>query len=36
MLQPIEAGLSRPWYRLKLPEVLEAEYRAETARQDGL
>ncbi|GJE70201.1 sensor domain-containing diguanylate cyclase [Methylorubrum podarium] len=35
MLQPIEAGLSRPWYRLKLPDVLEAQYRAETARQDG-
>ncbi|QIJ74862.1 diguanylate cyclase [Methylobacterium sp. NI91] len=35
MLQPIEAGLSRPWYRLKLPDALEAQYRAETARQDG-
>ncbi|ARO55943.1 putative diguanylate cyclase (GGDEF domain) [Methylorubrum extorquens] len=35
MLQPIEAGLSRPWYRLKFPDVLEAQYRAETARQSG-
>lgn len=35
MLQPIEAGLSRPWYRLKFPDALEAQYRAETARQSG-
>ena len=35
MLSSIEAGLRRPWYRLKLPTELEAEYRAETARQDG-
>ncbi|AMB45346.1 diguanylate cyclase [Methylobacterium sp. AMS5] len=35
MLQPIEAGLSRPWYRLKFPDALEAQYRTETARQSG-
>ena len=32
----IEAGLRRPWYRLRLPPVLEAHYRAETARGSGL
>ncbi|WP_342148735.1 GGDEF domain-containing protein [Methylorubrum sp. SB2] len=31
----IEAGLRRPWYRLRLPPVLEAQYRAETARGSG-
>ncbi|KQQ20138.1 desulfoferrodoxin [Methylobacterium sp. Leaf123] len=35
MLQPIEAGLSRPWYRLKFPDALEAQYHAETDRQSG-
>lgn len=35
MPPPIEAGLSRPWYRLRLPGALEAQYRAETARQNG-
>ncbi|UMY16441.1 diguanylate cyclase [Methylobacterium organophilum] len=36
MQRLIEAGLSRPWYRLRLPAPLEARYRAETARQNGL
>lgn len=36
MLQRIEAGLSRPWYRLKFPDALEAQYQAKTARQSGL
>lgn len=31
----IEAGLRRPWYRLRLPPALEAQYRAETARRSG-
>ena len=31
----IDAGLSRPWYRLALPEALEAMYRAETAPASG-
>lgn len=35
MLSPIEAGLSRPWYRLRLPDPLEAQFRAETRRQSG-
>ncbi|PXW63863.1 diguanylate cyclase [Methylobacterium sp. B4] len=35
MLSPIEAGLSRPWYRLRLPDPLEAQFRAETERQSG-
>lgn len=32
----IEAGLRRPWYQLRLPDALEAQYRAETARGSGL
>ncbi|KQT47849.1 desulfoferrodoxin [Methylobacterium sp. Leaf456] len=32
----IEAGLRRPWYRLRLPPALEAQYRAETARGSGV
>ncbi|MGN7125160.1 diguanylate cyclase domain-containing protein [Methylorubrum thiocyanatum] len=35
MLKRIESGLSRPWYRLQLPDALEAQYRAETARLSG-
>lgn len=35
MRTPIEAGLTRPWYRLRLPDGLEAQYRAETSRQSG-
>ena len=35
MLKRIESGLSRPWYRLRLPDALEAQYRAETARLSG-
>lgn len=31
----IEAGLNRPWYRLRLPAPLEARYRAETDREGG-
>ncbi|MEH3117691.1 MAG: diguanylate cyclase [Methylorubrum populi] len=35
MPSPIEAGLSRPWYQLRLPDALEAQFRADTARQSG-
>ncbi len=31
----IEAGLNRPWYRLRLPGPLEARFRAETDGQGG-
>ena len=31
----IEAGLTRPWYRLALPDALETKYRAETAPANG-
>ncbi|SFL19907.1 GGDEF domain-containing protein [Methylorubrum salsuginis] len=31
----IEAGLRRPWYRLRLPPALEAQYRAETLHGSG-
>jgi diguanylate cyclase (GGDEF)-like protein len=31
----IDIGLSRPWYRLRLPSALEVQYRAEMDRSSG-
>lgn len=31
----IDRGLNRPWYRLRLPDALEARYRAEAAPESG-